>query len=84
MYAIVEPGTTGQRVLSPDDIAGLCAIYAAARDPKTCSLDLPDDGCGCTAGGSGPRRAGAGAVLFVGAWASVARRRSRRRSETPL
>ena len=53
MYAIVEPGTTGQRLLSPDDIAGVCAIYAAARDPKTCSLDVPDDGCGCSAGRSG-------------------------------
>ncbi len=85
MYAIVEPGTTGQRLLSPDDIAGVCAIYAAARDPKTCSLDLPDDGCGCSAGRSGRAVDGGGAtVLFVGALASMASRRPRRRPGSRL
>jgi hypothetical protein len=78
MYAIVEPGTTGQRVLSPDDVAGVCAIYAAARDPKTCSLDVPDDGCGCQAGRSGRR--GEGALLLLAASASMAGRRPRTRS----
>jgi hypothetical protein len=79
MYAIVEPGTTGQRVLSPDDIAGVCAIYAAGRDPKTCSLDLPDDGCGCSAGTSGRPVGGGGTVIFIGALASMTSRRPRRR-----
>jgi len=80
MYAIVEPGTTGQRLLSTDDIAGVCAIYAAERDPKTCSLDLPDDGCGCSAGRPGRPVEGGSTVLllFMGAWASRTSRRQRR------
>jgi hypothetical protein len=84
MYAIVDPGEVTQRVLSPDDIAAVCDVYPAARDPKVCSLDTLDDGCGCRVGrrtGS-PARVGSLAPSFAilaVAWA-LARRRSRRPS----
>jgi hypothetical protein len=51
MFAIVEPGDTRKRTLTADDIAGVCAIYPEDQDPRICTLDLPDDGCGCNAGG---------------------------------
>lgn len=77
MYAIVEPGEVTQRVLSPDDVAAVCDVYPAARDPKTCVLDQPDDGCGCAAVRGRPPALSAG--LFVaGAMALALRRRARR------
>ena len=55
MFATINQanGETSKRFLSQDDIDGVCAIYPAAQDPHACTLDLPDDGCGCAAG-SGP------------------------------
>jgi MYXO-CTERM domain-containing protein len=75
MFAIVDPGDPRKRTLTADDIAGVCAIYPEADDPRICALDLPDDGCGCAVGGGG---AGAfiGALAFV--LAMVAVRVSRR------
>ncbi len=75
MYAIVETGETSKRVLSPDDVAGICTIYPTADDPKLCTLDLPDDGCGCASGG-GARTIGG--LAFGLAFAALARLRSGR------
>jgi hypothetical protein len=48
MFAtIASDGETTKRNLSPDDIRGVCAIYPASGDPRSCALDTPDDGCGC-------------------------------------
>jgi hypothetical protein len=80
MYAIVDPGEVTQRVLSPDDIAAVCDVYPAARDPKTCSLDTLDDGCGCgVARPSGAPGLLASLALVFAAWA-FAWRRGRRPS----
>jgi hypothetical protein len=56
MFATIDQANaeTSKRVLSQDDIDGVCAIYPAAQDPHACSLDLPDDGCGCAAGRGTP------------------------------
>jgi hypothetical protein len=52
MFAMIDQATaeTSKRMLSQDDIDGVCAIYPAAQDPHACTLDLPDDGCGCATG----------------------------------
>ena len=52
-----------KRFLSPDDTRAVCEIYPADNDPHTCTLDLPDDGCGCAAGGPGAR--GGAALLAI-------------------
>jgi hypothetical protein len=49
MYPSAVPGEISQRILSADDVRGICAIYPATADPHQCALDLPDDGCGCAA-----------------------------------
>jgi hypothetical protein len=83
MFAVLGADQITQRVLSPDDIAGVCEIYPAARDPKTCSLDLPDDGCGCTA--VPPRSAGLEVAISTAISAIAARLRRRARSpRTPV
>jgi hypothetical protein len=53
MFATIlqDNAEISKRVLSPDDIRAVCEIYPAERDPHTCTLDLPDDGCGCATGG---------------------------------
>jgi MYXO-CTERM domain-containing protein len=51
MFAtIAGNGELTKRVLKPDDIRGVCTIYPSSGDPQSCSLDTPDDGCGCSAG----------------------------------
>jgi MYXO-CTERM domain-containing protein len=65
MFAIVEPGDSRKRSLTDDDKAGVCAIYPEADDPRICALDLPDDGCGCAAGGRDAGGPAAGALAFV-------------------
>jgi hypothetical protein len=69
MFAMIDQASaeTSKRVLSQDDVDGVCAIYPAAQDPHACTLDLPDDGCGCAAGRApgGDRGALAGAVVAL-------------------
>jgi hypothetical protein len=68
MWFYVEPGfaSISKRVLAPDDVRGICAIYPAAQDPHACTIALPDDGCGCSAGGAqGARGAGIASLAFV-------------------
>ena len=43
--------STTKRVLTTDDVRGVCAIYPPARDPHACTQNLPDDGCGCATAG---------------------------------
>ena len=76
MYAFVLAGEVRQRVLTADDIAGVCDIYPASRDPHDCALDRPDDGCGCTAP-SGRKRVNGIALALAGIAMAVRRRRRR-------
>jgi hypothetical protein len=71
MYAFVLAGEVRQRVLTADDIAGVCDIYPAARDPLDCALDRPDDGCGCAAP-SGRKRMDGTALTVVALALAVA------------
>ncbi len=77
MYASVLAGEVRQRVLTADDIAGVCDIYPASRDPHECALDRPDDGCGCAAP-SGRNRADGTALTLVAVATVVGLRRRRR------
>ncbi len=61
MNATTKPGETTKRSLSPDDVAGVCAIYPQASG-----------GCGC-GGGEG---VGAGALLAAAALLRPRRRRA--------
>ena len=68
---------TTKRHLSPDDIRAVCEIYPADQDPHACTLDMPNDGCGCNAGdGAAP----AGAALALLAGLALAAARSRRKA----
>ena len=53
MYNFQDCDETKKEVLSPDDIAGICAIYPAANDPKACAPARDTAGC-CDAGSGGP------------------------------
>jgi MYXO-CTERM domain-containing protein len=67
MYANIElPSETTKRVLSPDDVRAVCEIYPSMDDPQSCAVDVPDDGCGCSAG------AGAAGTTFIGLLAALA------------
>ncbi len=75
MHAVVEAGEISKRELSSDDVAGICAIYPASENPRTCALDLPDDGCGCALGAA----PGGGAGLALAVLVFIGRRRARPR-----
>jgi hypothetical protein len=88
MFANVDPTDkeTSKRDLAPDDILGVCSVYPAERDPHACTLDAPDDGCGCAAarGTTGGRRdARALALALAAALALVTRGRARRAGRGP-
>jgi MYXO-CTERM domain-containing protein len=81
MWFFVEPESTTKRVLAPDDVHAVCDLYPAAQDPHLCTLNLPDDGCGCAAAGSQGPRGAALSLLAFGAAVAHARRRRRLRSD---
>jgi hypothetical protein len=72
MYFRTAEDDPTKRVLSPDDVRGVCEVYAS--DTKSCAVDAPYDGCAVAPG----RAAGAGIVAaaasFIWAWR---RRRAR-------
>jgi hypothetical protein len=81
MFAMIDQASaeTSKRVLSQDDVDGVCAIYPAAQDPHACMLDLPDDGCGCATGRApGADRGGLAVVVVALALALVRTGRGRR------
>jgi MYXO-CTERM domain-containing protein len=77
MYPIIDSESITKRVLTPDDIAGVCAIYPPSADPHSCTENTPDDGCGCTAAGSGRAAALAPALAALALVFSGRRRRRR-------
>lgn len=81
MYNIQDCDETKKATLEPQDVAAICEIYPAARDPGSCErVDLTPGGC-CSAS-SRPLPA----LLAAGLWALVAglgvARRRRRRGKT--
>jgi MYXO-CTERM domain-containing protein len=66
MWFDVCPEMTTKRVLSPDDVRAVCDIYPAAQDPHACTLNLPDDGCGCATGGTHRTEGAALSLLALG------------------
>jgi len=75
MWYQVEPDSSNKRVLTDDDARGVCAIYPPTATPAVCEANLPDDGCGCHAGGGRPATAGA-LLLALGYLAAARRRRT--------
>jgi MYXO-CTERM domain-containing protein len=80
MWYFVDSGSADKRVLSSDDVAGVCAIYPPSRAAPACALDQPDDGCACAAAEvRHPFAISAlGLVALLGAW-----RRKRRLTSDP-
>ena len=74
MYPDARPREISKRILSADDVAGLCAIYPAGGPPATCratNIEKCLGGCGC--GAAGP----AGLLALLGVVAAAPRRRLR-------
>jgi hypothetical protein len=82
MFAFESPGEVNKRVLSPDEIAASCFIYAADLAPRTCALDAPADGCACQAGGGRSGGLAAAGLLLASALLR-ARRADRARRARP-
>jgi hypothetical protein len=86
MYAAIDSAgiETSKRYLTSDDVAGVCAIYPAERDPRVCSLDMPDDGCGCATGEArgGTRGSATASLLALVALLTMGRARPGRRGPT--
>jgi len=81
MFAIIDANRElTKRTLSADDIRAVCEIYPDDQDPRSCNLDMPEDGCGCrtATGGVGPSSAG---VLCLLAAAFLLRSRRARRAD---
>jgi hypothetical protein len=48
MWFVVDPESTTKRVLTADDVKAVCDVYPPGTG-ASCPLNLPDDGCGCSA-----------------------------------
>lgn len=81
MWFNVCPGSATRRTLAPDDIRAVCGLYPAAQDPHACTLNLPDDGCGCATGGASSTGSATLSLLALGLATTRARRRRRLRSD---
>jgi hypothetical protein len=79
MYAIIQFTEVSKRVLTADDVDGVCTIYPSGTAPHACGLDLPDDGCGCAAGPRPHTEAGLGGLAALAAVAFSRGRRGRPR-----
>ena len=89
MYAGYSPESRAARSLSPDDIAGICALYPPETEASECKDPTPVHGfslyCGATSresgcsvsSGSAPRGRSLAPAL-VAAFALIVRRRARR------
>ncbi|MBS1119497.1 MAG: peptidase and matrixin and adamalysin [Deltaproteobacteria bacterium] len=64
MYNFQECGETKKADLSPDDIAGICAIYPISADPGVCEA-VPDGGGCCSASSDHSVTGLLGAVVTV-------------------
>jgi hypothetical protein len=64
MYPYQTCGETKKKTLSDDDIAGACAIYPTAQDPKTCSVAQAPSGCCDASAAPGSSSLLAALILF--------------------
>jgi hypothetical protein len=91
--------TIALRDLSPDDVAGICAIYPPGEPVTSCDSTprhgfselcaseqtTDDDGCAVTAPGSGARGAASGVrAVAIAAIALLAAAARRRRAGAPV
>jgi hypothetical protein len=80
MYNFQFAMEISKRMLSQDDIDGVCAIYPAASDPHVCApVQISADG-GCSVGGEGRVPGGLVALAMAALLALVARGRACSRS----
>jgi len=78
MFAIIDGNREiTKRTLSADDIRAVCDIYPEEQDPHACTLDMPEDGCGCSAART-EEPPWTGLALLAGAGVLVMFRRARR------
>jgi hypothetical protein len=66
-----------KRTLSADDIRAVCDIYPDEQDPRDCTLDMPEDGCGCRTT-KGPASAAVSLIGLALTAMALTRRRARR------
>jgi len=59
MYNFASPGEITKREPKPDDINGICTVYAASADPGTCSRLSAAPKTGCSVGRGTPPAAAA-------------------------
>ena len=81
MAASAPAGETSKRILHPDDLAGICAIYPLGAQTATSvgdpiRFEPAGSGCGCSSRGGEPASA-----LWPFVLATIARRRARRRDQ---
>jgi len=81
MFAtIAGPSELTKRTLSADDIRAVCSIYPSSTDPHSCTVAMPDDGCGCSASAGAAEIAEGAALLALAGIATALRRRAMVRS----
>lgn len=73
MWWQVARNLTTKRVITADDARGVCTIYPPGAAVPVCAANLPDDGCGCRAGG--PGAAGLSGLLALAGLLAARRRR---------
>jgi hypothetical protein len=78
MFVSIDPGTITKRVLSSDEIRGVCETYSPGKDTHVCALDQPNDSMGCAVAGSTPGRDGRLALIAAALVLSLAAMGTRR------
>jgi hypothetical protein len=78
MYYQVDFNEVSKRLLSPDDVRAVCAVYAPSRPHVACALDRAPVGCAVAArGGHAGNEVALGVLAAVGLLGEVVRRRAR-------
>jgi hypothetical protein len=76
MYPVAQPGEIKKRMPTADDVAGICAAYPRAKDPKVCKPVNLADYQGCSMVGRAPRSLGLLLVVLLALAALATRRRN--------
>ena len=85
MFNVASPGEIIKRSPSADDIAGVCGIYPAAKNPNVCERPQDRKSGGCTVSSPGGAAAPASASLLIvlGALGLLLRRARHRPPKPP-
>jgi hypothetical protein len=75
MWYTVTAGSADKRSLTSDDVHAVCDLYPPSQS-AVCTLNRPNDGCGCETPGG--RSSAADAFLLLGFWLVLTGRRVRR------